>query len=349
MTSRFSVVPAAYVALLRDGVRGTEVLLQLRRGTGYMDGRWAHGAAGHVELGESALQAAVREAAEELGVRVDAADLIHVATVHRTVAVHRPTEERVDLFLSTRRWTGEPAVREPDRSAELRWWALVDLPADVVPHERAALEVLARSEVRPTPSPAGEAAYLEPGRGTGGGTLITLGFAQTLTLVAAVGRNGVIGDGARMPWHLPEDLRFFRETTTGGTMLMGRGTWDSIGRALPGRRTIVLTRRPDAVAPGAEVARSLAEALALAGDGEVFVVGGGEVYAQTIGSAARLLVTEVDLEPPGRTRFPDIDPGVWREVARLPGPGPVRAWVTYERRAPARAQNNGDPDHTGGV
>jgi dihydrofolate reductase/8-oxo-dGTP pyrophosphatase MutT (NUDIX family) len=323
MTSRFQVVPAAYLALVRDGgPTGPEVLLQLRRGTGYLDGRWAHGAAGHVELGESVLDAAAREAAEELGVQVDPDDLEHVATGHRTVAAHQPSEERIDLFLSTRSWRGDPAVQEPDKVAELRWWPLAALPEAVVPHERGALEELAR-------------------RSTGGATgatstvpapaLLTRGFDQSLTLVAAVGRNGVIGDGSAMPWHLPADLRFFRRTTTGGTMIMGRGTWDSIGRALPGRRTIVITRRAHWQPEGAEVAHSLHEALALAGDGEIFVVGGGQVYAQTIEHASRLVITEVDLEPEGKTRFPRIDPERWHPVHRVPAEAPVRAWVTYER------------------
>lgn len=326
MTSRFQVVPAAYVALLREGDEGTEVLLQLRRGTGYMDGRWAHGAAGHVELGESVLQAAAREAAEELGVRIDPVDLRHVATVHRTVAVHRPSEERVDLFVAAHRWAGEPTVLEEDKVAELRWWPLASLPERVVPHERAALEVLAGRSDR---------------------SLVTRGFDQRLTLVAAVGRNGVIGDGERMPWHLPEDLRFFRETTTGGTLVMGRGTWDSIGRALPGRRTIVVTRRQAWTAPGAEVAHSLEEALALAGDGEVFVAGGGQVYAQTIDHASRLVLTEVALTPEGTTRFPAVDPAVWRETARLPGSGDVLAWVTWVRRdLPAQPDSQRDLDHS---
>lgn len=321
MTSRFQVVPAVYVALLRDGDDGPEVLLQRRRGTGFMDDRWAHGAAGHVELGESVLQAAVREAAEELGVRVEEADLVHVATLHRTVAVHQPSEERLDVFTATRTWSGEPAALETERSAGLGWWRLDSLPDDVVPHERQALEALA----------AGAGAVDAP-TGPAPPALLTRGFGQTLTLVAAVGRNGVIGDGAAMPWHLPEDLRFFRETTMGGTLLMGRGTWDSIGRALPGRRSIVLTRQDGWRAPGAEVARSLAEALSLAGDGEVFVVGGGQVYAQTIGHAARLVLTEVDLEPEGSTRFPEVDTDAWREVHRIPGAAPVRGWVTWERR-----------------
>lgn len=318
MTSRFQVVPAAYVALLRDGVEGVEVLLQLRRGTGFMDGRWAHGAAGHVELGESTVAAAVREAREELGVVVEPGDLSFVATVHRTVAAHRPSEERVDIFLATRRWSGEPAVQEPDKVGDLRWWPLASLPETVVPHEREALAVLARRELEPDLPP------LSP--------LLTRGFGQTLTLVAAVGRNGVIGDGAAMPWHLPDDLRYFKETTLGGTLLMGRGTWDSIGRALPGRRSIVVTRQTDWSAPGAEVVHSLEEALALAGDVEVFVVGGGQVYAQTIDDAARLVLTEVDLEPEGQTRFPEVDPDRWEEVDRIDGEAPVTGWVTYARR-----------------
>ncbi|GGK64653.1 dihydrofolate reductase [Ornithinimicrobium pekingense] len=324
MTSRFQVVPAVYVALVRDGDGGPEVLLQLRRGTGFMDGRWAHGAAGHVERGESAVQAAVREAAEELGVGVDGASLDHVATLHRTVALHHPLEERIDLYTATRSWSGEPRVLEEEKSAGLRWWPLGALPEDLVPHERQALEVLASREGASPPGAAPSA--------HAGSPLLTRGFDQTLTLVAAVGRNGVIGDGSSMPWHLPADLRFFKETTMGGTLLMGRGTWDSIGRALPGRRTIVVTRRRDWRAPGAEVAGSLAEALALAGDTEVFVAGGGEVYAQTIDHASRLVLTEVDLAPQGSTRFPEVDPVVWREVHRAPGPEPVRAWVTWERR-----------------
>ncbi|OLT17375.1 diacylglycerol kinase [Serinicoccus sp. CUA-874] len=164
--------------------------------------------------------------------------------------------------------------------------------------------------------------------------MLTHGFDQRLTLVAAVGRNGVIGDGASMPWHLPEDLRFFKETTMGGVLLMGRGTWDSIGRALPGRRTIVVTRQHDWSAPGAEAAHSLSEALLMAGDREVFVAGGGQIYAQTIEHAHRLVLTEVDLEPEGATHFPEVDQALWREAARVAGPADsdITAWVTWERQ-----------------
>src|SRR6476660_3597639 len=117
-----------------------------------------------------------------------------------------------------------------------------------------------------------------------------------VTMIAAVGRNGVIGDGRTMPWHLSEDLRFFKRTTMGHPMVMGRRTFDSMG-ALPGRRSVVVTRQPDWSSPGVEVAHSVPAALALATDAdggeEVFVVGGGEIYRQAMPYAARLLVTEV--------------------------------------------------------
>lgn len=313
---RFAVVPAAYLVLLRDApgaVGGREVLLQLRRGTTYMDGWWACGAAGHVEQGETVPEGAAREAREELGIEVRPQDLELACTVQRTSVVPSEVpglEERIDLFLTATAWTGEPRIQEADKAGELRWWPLDALPDKVVPHERLALESLARGEV---------------------GSFHALGFDQRLTLIAAVGRNGVIGDGQDMPWHLPDDLRFFKETTMGGVLVMGRGTWDSIGRALPGRRTVVVTRDRSWTAPGAEVAHSLREALMIAGDGEVFIAGGGQIYAQTIEHAHRLIITEVDLEPAGRTRFPDIDPSVWREISRLPGSGDVLGWVTYER------------------
>lgn len=308
-TAPFAVVPSVYLALTRDGTAGREVLLQLRRGTGYMDDWWACGAAGHVEHGESAPSAASREANEELGVEVDPADQRLVAVLHRTIAVAAPLEQRVDLFVEVTDWRGEATVREPGKAAELRWWPLAALPDRVVPHERQALEVL-----------------------TAGGRPVILerGFGQSLTLVAAVGRNGVIGDGTRMPWHLPEDLAHFKALTTGGVLVMGRGTWDSIGTALPGRRTIVLTRKAGWSAPGAEVARSWAEALLMAGDTEVFVAGGGRVYADAIDHASRLVVSRVDQAPDGDVQFPEIDREVWREVSRDPGDG--FTILTWSRR-----------------
>ncbi|KRF22825.1 dihydrofolate reductase [Phycicoccus sp. Soil802] len=151
-----------------------------------------------------------------------------------------------------------------------------------------------------------------------------------VTLIAAVGRNGVIGADNDMPWHLPEDFAFFKRTTMGHPMVMGRKTFDSIGRVLPGRRTIVVTRQDDWAHSEVETAHSLSEALSLAGPAdEVFICGGGQVYAEAMPWARRLLITEVDQSPEGDVRFPEIDPEEWQEVAREPRDG--FSWVTYER------------------
>lgn len=304
----FSVVPAAYLVLTRESPGGQEVLLQLRGQTGYMEQWWACGAAGHVEAGESATAAVCREAREELGVTIDPTHLSLAAVVHRGCVLGGPIEQRMDLFFTATTVSGEPRIGETDKALELAWFPLHDLPERVVPHERQALEHLASGQ-----PPA----------------VLTRGFAQTLTLVAAVGRNGVIGDGASMPWHLPADLAFFKATTMGGVLVMGRGTWDSIGRALPGRRTIVATRDRAWSAPGAEVAHSLPEALLMAGDTEVFIAGGGQIYEQTIGAASRLVITEVDQEPEGAVTFPPIDGRQWRETSRQAQDG--FAWVEFRR------------------
>jgi dihydrofolate reductase len=152
-----------------------------------------------------------------------------------------------------------------------------------------------------------------------------------VTMIAAVGRNDVIGDGRSMPWHLPEDLRYFKRQTMGHPMVMGRRTFDTMG-VLPGRRSIVITRQLDWHRPGAETAHSFAEALALAGPSdEVFVVGGGEIYREAMPYAARLLLTEVDQSPEGSVTFPRLDPGTWVETRREVREG--FAWVCLERRS----------------
>ncbi len=152
-----------------------------------------------------------------------------------------------------------------------------------------------------------------------------------VTMIAAVGRNGVIGDGETMPWHLSEDLRYFKRQTMGHPMVMGRRTFDSMG-SLPGRRSIVITRQPDWHHAGVETAHSLDDALTLAGPSdEVFVVGGGEIYRMAMPYAARLLITEVDQSPPGSVTFPRIDADDWLETGREQRDG--FAWVSYERRS----------------
>lgn len=135
---RFTVVPAAYV-LLR---RGDEVLLQLRRGTGYYDEHWAFGAAGHVEAGESLLTGAAREASEELGVDVAPGALELLTLMHRTDGSGRPIEQRFDVFFQVRDWSGEPRIVEGEKAAALEWFPLDALPEPVVPHERQVLDAL---------------------------------------------------------------------------------------------------------------------------------------------------------------------------------------------------------------
>jgi dihydrofolate reductase len=147
-----------------------------------------------------------------------------------------------------------------------------------------------------------------------------------LILVAAVARNGVIGGHNRLLWRLSSDLKRFKALTMGKPLVMGRKTFESVARPLPGRETIVVTRDERFSAEGVRVAHGLEEALALAaeraeamGADAIVIAGGGELYAETIGRADRLAVTEVALEPEGDVRFPAIDPALWREVRREAG------------------------------
>ncbi len=140
------VVPASYVYLLREGDRGVEVLLQLRQHTGYMDGYWAAAAAGHVERGETAVDAARREAVEEIGV-TDVA-LEFVTSMQRTQHA-AAIDERVDFFFTAWAWSGKPVVLEPHKVADLAWWPLASLPDPVVPHERVVLGHVAAGSAPP--------------------------------------------------------------------------------------------------------------------------------------------------------------------------------------------------------
>jgi len=148
---------------------------------------------------------------------------------------------------------------------------------------------------------------------------------MTVTLVAAVGANGVIGAAGGLPWRLPADLAHFKQLTLGHPMIMGRTTFESIGRVLPGRTTIVITRQPDWTANGVEVAGSLDAALTRAAelDDEIFVVGGGQVYAEALERSLvdLLSITRVADSPEGDTYFPRIDWSTWSEVGRVPQVG----------------------------
>ena len=156
---------------------------------------------------------------------------------------------------------------------------------------------------------------------------------MTVTLVAAVARNGVIGADGGIPWHLPGEQRLFKELTLGHVLVMGRKTYESIGRPLPERTTIVVTRQDDwKGAEGVVKAASVSEAITHARtiDEEVFVVGGARVYAEALPVADRLALTWVDAEPEGDVRFPAVDWDEWDEVAREEHEG----WdfASYERR-----------------
>jgi dihydrofolate reductase len=166
----------------------------------------------------------------------------------------------------------------------------------------------------------------------------------TISLIAAVARNRVIGRDNRLLWRIKADLRHFRDLTLGKPVIMGRKTYESIGKPLPGRDTVIVTRDADFRAEGARIVRNLDDArdlaLALAAGRlvtEIMVAGGAEVYAQMIDRADRLYVTEVDLAPEGDALFPEIDRSLWRETSRRPQPkGPdddaAYAFVDYKRR-----------------
>ncbi len=161
-----------------------------------------------------------------------------------------------------------------------------------------------------------------------------------LSLIAAVARNGAIGKDNALLWRLPEDLKFFKRTTLGCPVLMGRKTFESIGRALPGRRNVVITRNADWSHEGVDVAHSLDEALALVAQApKVFVIGGGELYAQALAQTDELVLTEVDADFDGDTFFPTWDRSSFTETARESHQAEA-GWayhvVTYQRTATHR-------------
>lgn len=152
----------------------------------------------------------------------------------------------------------------------------------------------------------------------------------SITLIAAVAANGVIGAGNDLVWRNRDDLRRFKALTIGHTLVMGRRTFESIGRPLPRRRTIVVTRQPHWHHDGVQAVHSLDEAFTAAAGSDVFVAGGGEIYAQAIGRADRLEITHIDQEYDGDAHFPPIDPAVWAGRECQPQDG--YRWVSYRRR-----------------
>jgi dihydrofolate reductase len=170
--------------------------------------------------------------------------------------------------------------------------------------------------------------------------LATRGGRQTprRSVIAAVARNGVIGVGGRLPWHLPADLKRFRVLTMGHHIIMGRRTYASIGRALPGRTSIILTRDPLFSAPGCLIAGSLKDAMGLAADDdEVFCIGGAEVYRLALPCAQRLYLTRVETDYPGDTLFPEPSLAEWtlaQEEAHAPNEQFPHAYrfLVYDRK-----------------
>ena len=156
-----------------------------------------------------------------------------------------------------------------------------------------------------------------------------------LNLIVAMARNRVIGIDNTLPWHLPEDLKHFKHLTMGHHIVMGRKTYDSIGRPLPGRTTVIVSRDPDYAMAGCLVAHTLDEAVRLcADDDQAFFVGGSSLYEQALPLAERLYITEIQADYEGDAHFPEFDPGLWRETAReshVDGAGLAYDFVTYDR------------------
>ena len=154
-----------------------------------------------------------------------------------------------------------------------------------------------------------------------------------ISLIAAADQNRVIGDGEKMLWHIPEDFRFFKTTTMGKPIIMGRKTFESIGRPLPGRTNIVITRQPGWQAEGVTTASSVNEAIEMAeklGTDEIMVIGGGQVYAQALQSATRVYLTQIQGVYNGEALFPELPSADWREVSRKHGTECDKVGVSYD-------------------
>lgn len=155
--------------------------------------------------------------------------------------------------------------------------------------------------------------------------------ARNVALIVAMARDGGIGLRGKLPWHEPEDLKRFKALTMGHAVLMGRATYESIGRALPGRRSVVLTRS-GATYPGCETAPSLDEALALVRDDALpFIIGGAQLYAAALPRVTKLYLTRLNRDVEADTFFPELADGAWREVRRVAGVTPGVEFIDLER------------------
>lgn len=161
--------------------------------------------------------------------------------------------------------------------------------------------------------------------------------AKPLGLVVAMSRNRCIGREGGLPWHIPEDLRHFREVTTGHAIIMGRKTHQSIGKPLKDRRNIVITRQKGLDLPGCELAASFSEALTMARESDEMpmVIGGASIYEMALPQVTRMFVTELDMEVEGDTFFPPLVPGEWMQVAFDAGESEGVAFLELDRVKPA--------------
>ncbi len=158
-------------------------------------------------------------------------------------------------------------------------------------------------------------------------------MSEALTLVVAIGDNGAIGKDGKVPWRIPEDMKHFKTVTMGHAIIMGRKTWDEVGRPLPGRRNLVVSRQSGLVLEGAEVFPTLDAAIAAARttDPDPHVIGGSTIYDVAMARATRIYLTEVHREVEADTFFPPFDRSAWREVSRRPAETEGVEFVTLER------------------
>lgn len=139
---------------------------------------------------------------------------------------------------------------------------------------------------------------------------------QHISIIVAMARNRVIGAGNKIPWHLPAELKLFKSITMSHHIVMGRNTWESIGRLLPGRTSVIVTRQPGYRVEGAVIASSIKAAIeACANDNEIFIIGGAQLYAAAMPAATRLYLTVVDADVPGDAFMPEFDLAAWRKLS----------------------------------